>query len=216
MEDADQAGSLFDMLTGRRPLLVGMMLAPTIAAAGEAAGAAGPAKVAAPGTAIDGRRLYEGRRDGFLKKTAAQRMQELIDREELRELTAIYAHRVAQGVSIADLFTDDGVFIVNYPNRPKTETRGRAALDRSFADTAKRPIRPLPMIHNHLVEINGNNATGICSNELRMTENGKSMIGSGYYLDQMRRENGRWRFVVRDMHFIHWVPIQEGWAAGGT
>jgi hypothetical protein len=49
-----------------------------------------------------------------------------------------------------------------------------------------------------------------------MTENGKSMIGSGYYLDQMRRENGRWRFVVRDMHFIHWVPIQEGWAASGS
>ena len=53
-------------------------------------------------------------------------------------------------------------------------------------------------------------------NARRMTENGKSMIGSGYYLDQMRRENGRWRFVVRDMHFIHWVPIQEGWASQGS
>jgi len=214
MESSDDRSSVFDMVTGRRPLLIGMMMAPAVAGAAGGAGAA--AAAIAPGKATDGRQLYEGRRDGFLKKTPAQRMQELIDREELRELTAIYAHRVAQGVSIADLFTDDGAFILNYPGRPRTETRGRAALDKSFANTASSPIRPLPMIHNHLVEVRGDNAAGICSNELRMTENGKSMIGSGYYLDQMRRENGRWRFVVRDMHFIHWVPIQEGWAASGT
>jgi hypothetical protein len=206
MDSVDHGGSMFEAMMQRRPLLMGMMLAP--AAAGAVA--------AAPGEAPGARALYEGRIDGFRGKSGPQRLQELIDREELRELTAIYAHRVAQGVSIADLFTDDGGFIVNYPNRPKTETRGRAALDKMFAGTAKSPIRPLPMIHNHLVEITGNDARGICSNELRMTENGKSMIGSGYYLDQMRRENGRWRFVMRDMHFIHWVPIQEGWAASGT
>ena len=213
MEASDERSSVFDTVTGRRPLLMGMMMAPAIAGAGGTAGAAGPAKSAAPGTSLDGRRLYEGRRDGFLNKTPAQRMQEMIDREELRELTAIYAHRVAQGVSIADLYTDDAVFIVNYPNRPKTETRGRAALNKLFEETAHRTVTPLPMIPNHVVEVHGDNATGICSNELRMTENGKSMIGSGYYLDQMRRVNGHWRFVVRDMHFIHWVPIQEGWAS---
>jgi len=213
MEGSDESRSVFDMVTGRRPLLMAMMMAPAAAGAAGGAGATAPA---APGMAADGRQLYEGRRDSFLKKTSAQRMQELIDREELRELTAIYAHRVAHGVSIADLFTDDGAFILNYPGRPRTETRGRAALDKSFANTASSPIRPLPMIHNHLVEVHGDNASGICSNELRMTENGKSMIGSGYYLDQMRRENGRWRFVVRDMHFIHWVPIQEGWASQGS
>jgi hypothetical protein len=158
--------------------------------------------------------LFVGRSSGFDGKTAEQRMQELIDREELRELTAIYAHRVAQGVSIADLFTDDGQFIVRYPGRPASVVRGRADLDKLFTNVSHSPIRPLPMIHNHVVRVNGDAATGICSNELRMTENGKSMIGSGWYDDQMRRENGRWRFVVRDMHFIHWVPIQQGWAEG--
>ena len=215
MESSDERSSVFDMVTGRRPLLMGMMMAPAAAGAAGGGGAAAAAAIG-PGMGADGRRLYEGRRDSFLSKNAAQRMQELIDREELRELTAIYAHRVAQGVSISDLYTDDAVFIVNYPNRPKTETRGRAAMDKLFTETAERTITPLPMIHNHIVEIRGDNATGICSNELRMVENGKSMIGSGYYLDQMRRENGRWRFVVRDMHFIHWVPIQEGWASQGT
>jgi hypothetical protein len=68
------------------------------------------------------------------------------------------------------------------------------------------------MIHNHVISISGDEAIGVCSNELRMTENGRSMIGSGYYQDSYRRENGRWKFVLRDMTFIHWVPIQEGWA----
>ena len=28
----------------------------------------------------------------------------------------------------------------------------------------------------------------------------------------LRREDGRWRFVRRDMRFRHYVPIQQGWA----
>ncbi len=43
-------------------------------------------------------------------------------------------------------------------------------------------------------------------------KDGKSMIGSGWYHDILRRENGRWRFVRRDMHFRHHVPLQQGWA----
>ena len=141
-------------------------------------------------------------------------MQELIDREELRELTAIYAHRAAQGVSLADLFTDDGAMLFRYPGQPAAEARGRAAIDGMFKDLAQAVHRPLPMIHNNLVRIDGDDAEGICSIELRLTQDGKSMIGSGFYKDRMRRENGTWKFVERDMHFIHMVPIQKGWADG--
>ncbi|MBW8785628.1 MAG: nuclear transport factor 2 family protein [Novosphingobium sp.] len=155
--------------------------------------------------------LYVGRLDPFREKTLEQRIQELTDREEIRDLIATYAHRVAHGLSIADLFTDDGVYI-NRHNGAVSEARGRAALEARFHDRPGDDGSAMPMIHNILISIDGDQATDICSNELRITENGKSIIASGYYDDQLRREHGRWKFVKRDITFFHWVPLQEGWA----
>ena len=68
------------------------------------------------------------------------------------------------------------------------------------------------MIHNALLEIAGDEAHGLCSNEVRATQNGQSIIGSGYYEDRFRREGGEWKFSLRDSTFFHWVRLQEGWA----
>jgi hypothetical protein len=158
--------------------------------------------------------LYTKEFNAFRDKTLEQKVQELADREEIRELIARYAHRVAHGVSTADLFTDDGVFIVRFPGRAPSIARGREAITKAPSKVTPHPDHPLPMIHNELIVITGDEAQGLCSNELRWSENGKSMIGSGYYEDRYRRENGRWRFVERDMTFIHWVPLQKGWVEG--
>jgi ketosteroid isomerase-like protein len=148
----------------------------------------------------------------FQNKTADQRMQEIMDREEIRELLGRYAHQTARGMNVSSLYTDDGVFIVRIPGRPAQEIRGRAALSKIYGTMAEMPNPPKPQIHNSLIAISGNDATGICSNEVRVVENGQSIIGSGYYEDTFRRENGRWKFVVRSATFFHWVPIQQGWA----
>jgi len=130
----------------------------------------------------------------FQNQRVGKKDQELIDREEIRELIARYAHRIAQGISVADMFTDDGVFIVRFPGRPVIAVNGREKLDETYSVDNAISDHPLPMIHNVLIEISGSEAIGVCSNELRLTENGKSMIGSGYYQDRFRRENGRWKF----------------------
>ncbi len=145
-------------------------------------------------------------------KPPEARLRDMLDRQEILELIGRYAHRVAHGKSLVDLFTDDGVFIVRFPGRPIQETRGRQALEEHLGDRPDAADHPLPMIHNHVISISGDEAIGICSNELRMTEDSRSMIGSGYYQDRYRREDGRWKFVLRDMTFIHWVPLQQGWA----
>jgi hypothetical protein len=92
------------------------------------------------------------------------------------------------------------------------ESRGRESLDKNYRAAAQAPNRSMPMIHNHLISISGNEAKGICSIEYRGTQQGKSIIGSGYYEDRYRRENGTWKFVSRDTTFFHWVPLQQGWA----
>ena len=159
--------------------------------------------------------LFSGRLDAFGDKSLEAKIQELADREEIRELVATYAHRMAHGPAVADLFTDDGAYI----NRgtaelPPREVRGRTALDDYFGDRSGWAERPLPMIHNQLIAIDGDEAEGLCSVEIRMASNGISMIASGYYKDRFRRENGRWKFVERDCSFFHWVPLHQGWAKG--
>jgi ketosteroid isomerase-like protein len=149
----------------------------------------------------------------FANKTLEEKIQELADREELRELIARYAHRIAHGYSVADLFTEDGVYIQRIPGQPTREVRTRRAIDEIYASWIPgRTDSPKPMIHNYLLAIEGDEAIGVCSNEVRMTRHGESLIGSGYYNDQFRREGGRWKFAVRDSTFFHMVPLQKGWA----
>lgn len=153
--------------------------------------------------------LCEEQLTGFEGKAPVQCLQELVDREQIRDLAACYAQRAAHGMSIADLFTDDGTFIRRFPSRPVERVHGRAALDNLFHNTAAKSERPLPTIHNHMVRIQGDEAAGACSIELYMSEEGKRMSGSGYYNDRLRREHGRWWFVVRDLTITRWVPIQQ-------
>lgn len=158
--------------------------------------------------------VYNTEFDAFKNKTLEQKVQELADREEIRELIARYAQRVAHRQPFSDLFTEDGVYINHYKNNPVSELRGRKAIadfmDKRPADAAMGGA--LPMIHNIVLEISGDEARGICSNELRITENGKSIIASGYYNDKFRRVNGHWRFVSRETTWFHWADLKEGWA----
>jgi len=151
--------------------------------------------------------------DAFTGKSLEQKVKELADREEIRELISRYAHRVAHREGLSALFTDDGAYINHNPNDPR-EIRGREKLAAFFDNLPpeRRTADPLPMIHNVAIEISGDEAIGICSNELRISENGKSMIASGYYEDRYRRVNGHWKFALREVTWFHWVPLQEGWA----
>jgi hypothetical protein len=139
--------------------------------------------------------------------------QELADREEIRDLIAIYAHRVANGESIADLFTDDGVWTIRrLPDQAVEVVSGMKELTEHFKKSAPEAEHPMPMIHNFLIKLDGDKGQGLNSNELRISVEGKSIIASGYYEDLYRRVDGRWRFARRDTTFFHWVPIQQGWA----
>jgi hypothetical protein len=159
----------------------------------------------------DSAQLFARRLDAFQGGSAEALLREIVDREQIRDLTHIYAHRVAHGLSNADLFTDDGAYVHRHaPDAVPHETRGRAALDAHYVE---RPAgTAMPMIHNHLIEIAGDEARAICSIELRVgAPGGESIIASGYYRDRLRREHGHWKFVEREATFFHWVPIQQGW-----
>ena len=144
-----------------------------------------------------------------MAKSLEQKVQELADREEIKELTARYCWHVqhSEGEAIARLFTDDGV--LEAPgNKP---VRGMDSLLKFYG--AITPAEsPVPFIHNHIIEIDGDNAEGTCTIDARFTRKGESILGAGWYEDKYRRVNGKWRFAARKVSFHHSVPLKEGWA----
>lgn len=144
-------------------LLIGLVSSSSLLkAAGTGASATSGAPIVSDGP------IYLQEFAAFQNKTPDARIQELMDREELRELLGRYAHQTARGMNVSTLYTDDGVFIVNTPGRPVQETRGREALFKLYASMAKMNNPPKPQIHNSLLVIAGDDATGICSNEVRV------------------------------------------------
>ncbi|TAK98749.1 MAG: nuclear transport factor 2 family protein [Rhodospirillaceae bacterium] len=138
--------------------------------------------------------------EGFQSKALERHVQELADREEIKELTARYAHRISRGQSVADMFTDDAAFIIRVPGKPVQEVRGREQIDKFYGAIVSDPKPTLPTIHNHVIAISADEATELCWLEVRtMDGNVLSSAGSGCYEDRLRRENGRWKFVVREI-----------------
>jgi ketosteroid isomerase-like protein len=133
-------------------------------------------------------------------------VRELSDREAIRELAHRYAHCVwrKEIAAAVDLFTEDGE--MDTGDRPVI--RGREALLESYRQMLGADDFH-PFVHNHLISLQGESATGTCYLDLRARIGGESMIGSGYYEDEYRRVDGRWKFRARRLTLCDLVPLRE-------
>ncbi len=149
----------------------------------------------------------------FKGKTLAQKVQEIADREEIRDMVARYGIRVVEGRSCADMYTtaDDAVFISRGERQWGADNHGRAAVVKTYtaleANAGKGP-RFYPLFDNVLIQIDGDNARMLCSVEIQIRNQDKSYIGAGYYENTLRREGGRWKFVRREATFNHFEEVQ--------
>ena len=136
-------------------------------------------------------------------------VRELADTEAIRNLARRYAHHVwRKDVPAAiDLFTEDGE--MDTGDRPAI--KGREALLAAYQGMFTE-ARFQPFVHNHVIELNGETATGTCYLDLRATVEGKSMIGSGYYDDHYAKADEEWKFRSRKLTMCFFVPLSDGWA----
>lgn len=138
-----------------------------------------------------------------------RKLGEALDREAIRELAGRYCHAVVAGggMPLVDLFTDDGCMqgdAIPALGRPASETRGREALIRVYGEFTTR-LQLRPFIHNHVIELDGEQARGICSVEIRAVEDGIAYDIAGHYHDRYRREGGVWKFLHRHFVLYYWV-----------
>jgi SnoaL-like domain len=149
-----------------------------------------------------------------MAKPVEQMVRELADREEIKELTARYCWHVqrGEGEAVARLFTRDGILDMQGGALGSRAVRGADDLLKFYRDSVNQPAMAVPFIHNHIIEISGDDAHGTCTIDARFNRNGESVIAAGWYEDKYRREDGMWRFAERKIFFHHVVPLKKGWA----
>ena len=140
--------------------------------------------------------------------TLEEKIAALEAKDEIRELTARYCHAVTDGDSetIVSLFCPDGAFRMR-----KKVVAGETEL-REFYGGGVGAQTHKPFIQNNVVELSSDTeATGRCSVEIRIVEDGQAFTCAGHYLDTYRKEGGKWRFADRHFHAYHYVPLSKGW-----
>ena len=140
---------------------------------------------------------------------AIAQLQQLLDREAIRDLAARYAHLVWQNQPLAtvDLFSADGVVDLGADGGT---IEGQQALRAIYSEKVSSMMLH-PFVHNHIIELDGDRANGIVYIDLRCIRDGRSLIGSGYYEDQYVRDNGAWKFRYRKLNMHYLVPPGENW-----
>ena len=142
-------------------------------------------------------------------------VREVADREAIRELTAQYCHCVVagDGEGLVALFTDDASLETHFPGgsgQGDVAPTGAAQLRETYKDVGAMQLKPF--IHNHLIEVDGDQARGVCSVEIRFAQGGEAYTGAGHYEDEYRRVGNDWKFQKRRLIVYHWVPLSKGWA----
>lgn len=129
------------------------------------------------------------------------KLRELADLETIRDLARRYAHCVWQKDvdGAIDLFTDDAT--MDMGDRPPIV--GRESLLESYRQTFEANVF-LPFVHNHVIEIEGDVATGTVYLDLRSIDDGKPMTGHGYYKDRYARVGNGWKFSYRLLTLVEY------------
>lgn len=151
-------------------------------------------------------------RKGAPMRTVEERLHRLEAITEIKELTARYCYHVSrkEGDAVVELFTDDGVLDGSSAGMGRIE--GREALVAFYRPAVTQAEETLPFIQNHIIDVNGDDATGTCALEARFSRGGRSITVAGHYEDTYRRVDGRWLFAERKLFFNHVVPLDTGWA----
>lgn len=135
---------------------------------------------------------------------------QLLAREAIRDLPLRYCDCVWRDDidGIIELFAADGSFTAIFDGREATVS-GREAL-RGFFESGLA-IEPRPYIHNHVVELVGENfATGRCYLDLRSARRNMEFIGAGYYNDEYIATPQGWKFQSRRFVAVRIDDIPEG------
>ncbi len=137
-------------------------------------------------------------------------VQALADIEAVRRLRNHY-HRCindARYDEIPLLFTEEASLDFSYIGK----TQGRAKITKFFAATPDVLPFIKQFIHNHIIDLDGDQGTGVSYMEARTVNKGIAYVVTGRYDDEYVRVDGEWKFKTMNFDAYYTVPFNEGWA----
>ena len=110
---------------------------------------------------------------------------------------------------MSSLYTDDAVVQIDYVARAE----GIEAVHAFFVNIPKTLDFIKQFIHNHLVEIDGDMATGIAYMDARYAAAGESVIVAGRFDEKYLRTKDGWKIIETFVALYFSVPLRLGWAS---
>jgi hypothetical protein len=155
------------------------------------------------------------RHPGIEMKDCHMDSRELLDREEIRELTFKLAWftNEGEGESAAALFVEDGVFDYSAvsPGGSAAARLEGPQLREEWSNQLEQPER-LHLVSNHFFEVDGDRAWGKCASiGYTRTTDGRLLLGGNCYEDEYVRTSEGWRFKSRVLR-----PMVRSAALGGA
>ena len=137
------------------------------------------------------------------------RLQRFEDSEAIRRLRLQFHRYVNDRVigKAVDLCTEDA--LVDFG--PTLQARGHAEIAALFEKLAGNTDMIKQFSANHIVDLDGDVATGNAYVDARYAAGGQSIIACASYDDTYRRTPEGWKFSEMIVHIHFTVPVQEGW-----
>lgn len=137
-------------------------------------------------------------------------LQELLDREQIRDLVHRYCWAVDKGelADVMALFHDPCLLIL----APGKRYEGRPAVLRWYDVYMRNRMEVLRhLIHNQVITLDGDTATSKSYFDAVGDLKGESITVAGYYEDKLLRVHSDWKFTEKVIRLDFLVPINEGW-----
>ena len=134
----------------------------------------------------------------------------LRDRAQIQDLRFRYHIAVNEKEldSIGSLFSADGEAHFGEIG----SARGRAEIEALYAEVVGASPFVKQFIHNHVITLNGDTASGLSYLEAKTVTNGESYLVAARFDDEYLREGGEWKFSLLKLSIFFVVPLREGWA----
>jgi len=137
------------------------------------------------------------------------RIRRLEDRAELQELIARYANAIDD----RDMDTVLGCFCadatVGRADGSRTG-RGHDGIRDFYAGLMRDMALTVHVPHTQVLDFTDDaHATGVVQCHAEMAINGTYVLAALRYHDAYRRDDGRWKFASREMHFFYFMDVTE-------